>query len=524
MKIHDIQQGTPEWHELRAKHFTASEAVAMMGASPYQTRQQLLHEKATGESEEINPAKQALFNKGHQAEAAMRPVIEKNICDDLYPATVSNEIDGLPLLASLDGMTMDGTTLYEHKLWNQGLANTIEENGTIPETHYWQLEHQLLVSEAESVVFVVSDGTEENLVMQIYLSDPERRQKLILGWHQFAKDLGDYTPQVEQEKPEAKPIMALPELVIAVAGSVTQSNLDVYKSEASKFIAAINTNLATDQDFADAEANIKFCSEAEKSLDDVKRRALSQTEEIDNLFRTVDHLKNELRSKRLDLEKLVKAQKQIIRNEIVQKAVDAIKEHASMLNTGLAPYHLPGIDIDIQGAMKNKRTLSSLKDAALGEVTRAQIEYARLARIIQSNKKLLEAKAGDLIHLFPDAQQHIANEYDDLFTGWIDSRLAEHRANEEKRREKEQIKQAEISNPEQTTAIEKPESNVPQVKPRVRVETPESNPEELLAVLSPVHEGYDLWQGNQRVGFVQSGVLNGRTSITVYKNLSAKTA
>ncbi len=62
---HSVQQGTPEWHALRASHFTASEAAAMMGCSPYESRAELLRRKATGISEEPDAPRQRMFERGH---------------------------------------------------------------------------------------------------------------------------------------------------------------------------------------------------------------------------------------------------------------------------------------------------------------------------------------------------------------------------------------------------------------------------------------------------------------------------
>ena len=64
MKVHNVQQGSPEWHALRANYFTASEAPAMMGASKYQTRDDLLAMKKTGivdEPEESDRPRRALM-------------------------------------------------------------------------------------------------------------------------------------------------------------------------------------------------------------------------------------------------------------------------------------------------------------------------------------------------------------------------------------------------------------------------------------------------------------------------------
>ena len=78
MKIVSVTQGSPEWTDLRAQHNTASEAPAMMGASKYQTREQLLRQKATGIVPEVSHHQQALFDRGHAAEAAARDLLEVN--------------------------------------------------------------------------------------------------------------------------------------------------------------------------------------------------------------------------------------------------------------------------------------------------------------------------------------------------------------------------------------------------------------------------------------------------------------
>ena len=68
MNIHNVTQGSPEWHALRAQHFTASEAPAMMGASKYQSRSELLALKKTGIAPEVSDAQQRLFDRGHETE------------------------------------------------------------------------------------------------------------------------------------------------------------------------------------------------------------------------------------------------------------------------------------------------------------------------------------------------------------------------------------------------------------------------------------------------------------------------
>ena len=87
MNIIEAAQGSAEWLQIRTKHFTASEAPAMLGLSKYKTRSDLLREKATGMTEEVDANKQRLFDAGHESEAVARPLAEAFLQEDLFPAT-----------------------------------------------------------------------------------------------------------------------------------------------------------------------------------------------------------------------------------------------------------------------------------------------------------------------------------------------------------------------------------------------------------------------------------------------------
>lgn len=192
-KTLDVKQKSPEWLAIRENHFTASDAPAMMGVSPYQSRAAFLRRKALG-SKKKSSSNNPLFAAGHRAEEQYRPIAEELIGAALLPDTVSCIIDGMPMLASLDGITLDGSLLWEHKLWNDSTALHIVETGEPPIRHVWQLEHQLLVTGAERVLFVTSNGTPNKCAMCWYDSKPSRRAELIDGWRKFAFDLAAYVP------------------------------------------------------------------------------------------------------------------------------------------------------------------------------------------------------------------------------------------------------------------------------------------------------------------------------------------
>ena len=384
---HDCAQGSDAWHALRAKHFTASEASAMLGVSKYQTRADLLKRKATGLVEEVDAATQRRFDDGHAAEAAARPIVEGIISDDLYPVTMTADVDGLPLLASMDGLTMLGDTGWETKLLNQGLRAAVEA-GTLDEHYTVQMEQQLMVSGADRIYFTTTDGTPEGTFGMWYDPNPALRERIVAGWQQFAKDVAAYVPAPETVKPAGKAPDALPALRIEVTGMVTASNLAAFREHALAVFGGINTDLQTDADFADAERTVKWCKEVEDRLDAAKQHALSQTASIDDLFRTIDAIKEEARQKRLTLDKLVKAEKENRKAEIVAKAQQAMFEHLAALN-GRVGVVVPA-QTNFGEAIKGLKSLDSMRDKVSGALANAKIEANAIADRIDANRKTVE--------------------------------------------------------------------------------------------------------------------------------------
>lgn len=444
MKILNVTQGSDAWLAVRAQHFCASDAPAMMGASTFMTRTELLRRKATGDAPEVDAMTQSLFDRGHEAESAARQYIEAETGEDLYPTTASDD-EGY-LLASFDGITMDGETGFEHKLWNEELAAQVSA-GELPPMYYWQLEQQILIGGLKRVIFVCSDGTPEKMVRMEYVPVPGRAQQLAAGWKQFARDLNSYE-HVEALPPKTgKAIMALPALDVQLVGEVKASNLIVYRETALAFIQSINTNLQTDQDFADAEKTVTFCGNAEVELEAVKKRALAQTASIDELFRTVDMLREQMRSKRLELEKLVKARKEAIREEIRGGGNAAATAHLASLNARLGkPYMPPTMPLSFADVMKGKKTIASLRDAVNTELARFKIAANEVADRIEINLRTLRELASEHTFLFADTAQIVLKANDDL-TALVKLRISEHRAAEDRRLEgeRERIRQEEAA-------------------------------------------------------------------------------
>lgn len=440
---HNVLQGSGDWLRLRRDHLTASEAPAALGHSKFTSRASLLRAKHTGMEEEPDAAALGRFAAGHAAEARARPLAEALLGQELYPVTLSAQVQGLPLLASLDGITLDDTTLWETKLWNEELAAHVRV-GTLPEQYLVQMDQQLLVSGAQRCLFTCTDGTPERFVHCWHHPSRERFEALVAGWRRFLGDLAVYTlPPAAEPAPAGRAPDTLPALRIELTGAVTASNLADFKATALGAIRAVNRTLKTDQDFADAERAVKWCAEVEQRLKAAKDHALSQTADIEALFRALDDIAAEAKAARLDLDKLVTRRKAEVKEEAVMAARRALDAHIAEINAELAPMRLQPVAADFAAAIKGLRSLESLHNALGTALAQAKIQADGQARGIRANVAAFQALAlaEDFGFLFRDLDQLVHKAADD-FAAVVRSRIAEHKAAEAAKEAKRQAEEA----------------------------------------------------------------------------------
>ena len=439
MQERKIIQGTPEWHEFRAQHLNASDAPAMMGESPYKTRDELLREKATGVAVDVSEETQRRFDDGHRFEALARPLAEKIIGEELYPVVGSNG----KFAASFDGMTMLGEVIFEHKTLNAALA-AIDPDEQLPLYYRIQMEHQLMVSGAEKCLFMASkwDAADQLIGESHRWHSPDLvlRQRIVDGWAQFEKDLAGYVP------PEAKPEAvgrapdALPALRIELTGQVTTSNLAEFRAHAQEVLGGIKKdNFQTDEDFANADKTAKWCADVESRLDAAKQHALAQTTSIDELFRTLDAIKEDTRQVRLGLEKTVKARKEAVKLECINKAKSDFSAHVAALQSEIADVRLTVLTPDFGGAIKGLKTLASIDNAIGVAMANAKIAADQQAADVRAKLAWLGENAAEHRALLADLQQLIAKPLDDfklVVTARIDARRRAEEARLEAERER----------------------------------------------------------------------------------------
>jgi predicted phage-related endonuclease len=445
MKTLNLIQNSQEWLDTRSKCFCASEAAAMMSASKYQTRDDLLKIKATGIAPEVDSYTQSIFNKGHEAEAAARPFVAEIIGEELFPVTGFLEVDGLPLLASFDGLTFDESIGFEHKLWNEKLVTGVREHNL--ELHYvWQLEQQLLISGADKIIFVVSDGTKNNFEYLEYYGSKEMQAKLIAGWKQFKKDLENYTPVAQEPiAPVAEYVEQLPALTYKLDltnGVALTHNLDVYKSAALDLVEDSKKELNTDQDFANAEKRVKVCKEAENNIKSLIQQVLGEITDVNNFKTSLEAIGSLIAEARKNQEKKITSRKEAKKTELIQQAKDVFDAFFKAINAQLSPLYLPPMNVQWVEAIKGKSSFDNMRAALNGMIATKQAEVTQVSELMQKNHDYIKSLNKDFLFSIHEVQE-ICTKPAEHAKLLADKKVSDYLAAQEKLKEAERLAEIE---------------------------------------------------------------------------------
>lgn len=451
MEVLNVAQGSQEWLDARRAYHTASEAPAAMGHSKYVSRTKLLAKKTSGIEEHIDSHKQALFDRGHEAEALARPFAEKVIGSKLYPVTAVANVDGIPLLASLDGCTMSESTIWEHKLANQGLLEDVRAG--ILDPHYSiQLDQQLLVSGATRCLFTVSDGTEENMEHMWYEPDQEKFALLVAGWKQFIKDMETFVPPEAEKVLAAEPVLALPAVAAQVSGQIDiHHNFPVFEAALRTFLdSTLIREPKTDQDFVDLDGQIKMLEKAEAALDAAEAQILAQITSVDEAKRQKDLLLALVREHRLTSQKLLASEKERRRAELIETARKAMTAHGEALQSEIQGVRLSVAMPDFAGAIKGLKSLTSMKEKLDAALANGKAAADMAAADICKKLAWVAEHADEHRALLADLQQLVAKPMEDLQLV-VTTRIKDHQQRQEQ--ERERIRQEEADRLQREAAI-----------------------------------------------------------------------
>ena len=268
----------------------------------------------------------------------------------------------------------------------------------------------------------------------------DSKQAVVSIWKQFQLDLANY--QHVEAAPEiiAAPVQDLPALSIQVNGSISLiSNLQKFGARLNEFVSAINKEPSDDQGFADAESAIKTLQNAQDALEYAEANALAQTADIDDMRKTVKLYADTARTTRLMLEKMVKARKESIRIEIVTNAKAEFVEHCRILMNEVKPIVITIAGPDFASAIKGKKTIASLREAAGTALRNGKMEADALAADIHAKLSWCKESSAGYGFLFSDLQAVITSNGLEAFQAIVQRRIDDHKAAEAAKLEAQRI-------------------------------------------------------------------------------------
>ena len=240
------------------------------------------------------------------------------------------------------------------------------------------------------------------------------------------------------------------QLFIKLTGTVNSSNFDVWKKELITQIQSVNVELVTDNDFVTASKQVKSFKSAEKSLKQAKQSAISQAEEIQQLFTAIDEITEEARQARLSLERQIKARKLEIKQQYIQSGIDEIQ---SFIDEQVVEFNKCDLSPFLnrsrfESAVSGKAGISGLEIGIEQICTLIKIEISEKAVKIYNNKVKLDALPEAYKILFQDWELLICLPEDELESE-IDKRTT--RYNDEMARREAEESARELENSETVT-------------------------------------------------------------------------
>lgn len=191
MKL-DIEIGSQEWLDLRRNKITATDAVVIMGNSPWLTPLELYHQKKSGKHLEQNEA----MRRGILLESEAREHFNRITGHKTIPECHVHPIENW-MMATLDGV--DGVGI-EIKCPGMADHETAILN-IVPEKYRPQLQHQMEVMGLDEIIYVsYHPGHSNPFVMITVERDDEYIEQMLAKELAFLNCLTTSTPPESCER------------------------------------------------------------------------------------------------------------------------------------------------------------------------------------------------------------------------------------------------------------------------------------------------------------------------------------
>ena len=191
--IDDLDQGSSEWHAWRKGVIGASDAPKIMGENPWGSRTSLLEEKLGLVRGFQGNAK---TREGNSLESDARKSLATKFKMKLKPTIVQDSNEPF-FAASLDAICSNHLNLFEIKAGLKAYEHT-QLTKSVPKYYIGQLQHMLMVTEMESLIYAVFRPSKPLLTLEIY-RDESYIKSLRKKEKEFVRELENHGHQVQYQ-------------------------------------------------------------------------------------------------------------------------------------------------------------------------------------------------------------------------------------------------------------------------------------------------------------------------------------
>lgn len=206
-------------------------------------------------------------------------------------------------------------------------------------------------------------------------------------------------------------------LTVEARGEIIVNNLPEFRELVREALGNINRDLKSEEDFGQAELDVKALKQAE---DNVRAAALQAFDEkLKELVDGLNETAEEIRAPRLELEKLIAKRKEEVKAELIAEAMDKLECAPRLRQSTYGK--------SVSEAIKGKRTLDSMQKALEVIVT---VHNGTIAKNRASIASFMRTHGDELV---PDAED-LEVKSPDSVEGELRRRFEAKKATEERKR------------------------------------------------------------------------------------------
>lgn len=187
MQLVKIAQNTPEWLHFRRTHIGASDAISIMGLSPWKSILDLYEEKVFQFEQDDNH----YMSRGKALEPIALEAFENETGLTMFPMVFKHDTISW-MSASFDGVSLDRKVILEIKCPGKKDHHFVDVNKMVPVKYRSQIQHQIEVSGLDFAYYYSFDG-EKGVIIEVK-RDQEFIEKMLEKELEFWHCLQTFTP------------------------------------------------------------------------------------------------------------------------------------------------------------------------------------------------------------------------------------------------------------------------------------------------------------------------------------------